>query len=40
MKLGSDALYAAITDALKTVKENGKAAEISEKWFGDDIIVR
>ncbi|MBQ4109750.1 MAG: amino acid ABC transporter substrate-binding protein [Clostridia bacterium] len=40
MKLGSDALYAAITEALETVKGNGVAAEISEKWFGDDIIVR
>lgn len=28
-----------INDALKTLIDNGKAAEISEKWFGKDIMV-
>lgn len=28
-----------LNDALKTLIDNGKAAEISEKWFGKDIMV-
>lgn len=33
-----DALINAVNDAFDTMKENGKAAEISTKWFGSDII--
>lgn len=32
------ALIEAIDNAMETLKENGKAAEISTKWFGSDII--
>lgn len=32
------ALVQAVNDALDALKENGKAAEISNKWFGSDII--
>ena len=28
-----------VNDALKVLMDNGKAAEISEKWFGKDIVV-
>ena len=28
-----------ITDALKTLIDNGTAAEISEKWFGSNIVI-
>lgn len=33
-----NALINAVNDAFDTMKENGKAAEISTKWFGSDII--
>lgn len=32
------ALIDAVNGAISTLKENGKAAEISTKWFGSDII--
>ena len=28
-----------VNDAIKTLVDNGKAAEISEKWFGKNIVV-
>ncbi len=33
-------LTGAVNDALAACIENGKAAEISEKWFGEDIVLR
>ena len=29
-----------INEAIKALIDNGKAAEISEKWFGKDIVIR
>jgi polar amino acid transport system substrate-binding protein len=34
---GNEALLEAINKALETLRENGKLAEISEKYFGEDI---
>jgi polar amino acid transport system substrate-binding protein len=28
-----------VNDAISSLIDNGKAAEISEKWFGKDIVV-
>ena len=36
---GEVALAAKLTEALKTLIENGKAAEISQKWFGQDVVI-
>lgn len=36
---GEDDLAAKINDAIQTLMDNGKAAEISEKWFGTDIVI-
>ena len=33
------ALRDKVNDALRTIIDNGKAAEISESWFGKDIVV-
>ncbi|WP_435742214.1 amino acid ABC transporter substrate-binding protein [Nocardioides sp. SYSU DS0663] len=34
---GSDELVAAVDEALETLREDGTLAEISEKYFGDDV---
>lgn len=36
---GNEALANAINDAIKSLIDSGKAKEISEKWFGKDIVV-
>lgn len=36
---GEKALAAKITDAIAQLIENGKAAEISNKWFGKNIVI-
>lgn len=36
---GEEDLAAKINDAIQTLMDNGKAAEISEKWFGTDIVI-
>ena len=36
-RLEDTALVDAISDAFRTLKENGTGTEISEKWFGEDI---
>lgn len=38
-KEGSDDIKAKVEAALDKLVENGKAAEISEKWFGKNVIV-
>ncbi len=35
-----EALLNALNNALDTIKENGTSKEISEKWFGSDIILK
>ncbi|MFC0234579.1 amino acid ABC transporter substrate-binding protein [Vagococcus entomophilus] len=39
VRKGDSAFVKALNQALKTNYENGKAKEISEKWFGEDKIV-
>lgn len=36
---GEDDVAGKINDAIATLMQNGKAAEISEKWFGTDIVI-
>lgn len=36
---GDDGLCAAIESALKTLSENGKGEEISNKWFGENLLL-
>ena len=36
---GEATLTNKVNDALQTLIDNGKAAEISEKWFGKDIVI-
>ena len=36
---GDVELAAKITDAIKTLIDNGKAAEISQKWFGQNVVI-
>lgn len=36
---GDKALAAKISEAIGTLIDNGKAAEISEKWFGTNIVI-
>lgn len=36
---GDEDLAGKINDAIATLMQNGKAAEISEKWFGTDIVI-
>ncbi|MCI9273441.1 MAG: amino acid ABC transporter substrate-binding protein [Clostridiales bacterium] len=36
-KIGDDALKAKIEDTLKAMDKDGKLAEISKKWFGEDV---
>lgn len=36
---GDNALAAKISEAIGTLIDNGKAAEISEKWFGTNIVI-
>lgn len=36
---GDKALAAKISEAIGTLIDNGKAAEISEKWFGNNIVI-
>ncbi len=38
LRQGDDDLQDAINDALATIKEDGTYSEISEKWFGTDIL--
>lgn len=38
-RLGEKALAAKITGAISQLIENGKAAEISNKWFGKNIVI-
>ncbi len=38
-RLGEKALAAKITDAISQLIDNGKAAEISNKWFGKNIVI-
>lgn len=40
VKKGSSQLQGELNKALNTLKENGKASEISDKWFGEDIILK
>ena len=36
---GDVELAAKITEAIKTLIDNGKAAEISQKWFGQNVVI-
>ena len=36
-KIGDDALKTKIEDTLKDMAKDGKLAEISTKWFGEDV---
>lgn len=36
---GDNELVAKVNEAIKTLIDNGKAAEISNKWFGRDLVV-
>ena len=38
LRKGEEALKNAIDDALVKLEQDGTLAEISEKWFGEDII--
>ena len=40
IRKGDTELLEAINSALKEISENGKSKEISEKWFGSDIILK
>lgn len=40
MRKGDDALTAKLNATLEELKADGKAAEISTKWFGSDIVVK
>ena len=37
---GDDAFRAEVNKALDAMKADGKAAEISQKWFGEDIFIK
>ena len=39
VKKGNEALLERLQKALDTLNENGKAAEISEKWFGENKVL-
>ena len=39
VKKGNEALLEKLQQALDTLNENGKAAEISEKWFGENKVL-
>jgi polar amino acid transport system substrate-binding protein len=39
VKKGNEALLEELQKALDTLTENGKAAEISTKWFGENIVL-
>ena len=39
VKKGNEELLEKLQQALDTLNENGKAAEISEKWFGDNKVL-
>ena len=39
VKKGNEALLEKLQKALDTLNENGKAAEISEKWFGENKVL-
>ena len=39
LKKGNDELKDKLEAAITKVVENGKAKEISEKWFGEDIVA-
>lgn len=40
VKLGNEELLNKLQDAIDTLNENGVAAEISKKWFGEDIVLK
>lgn len=40
VKKGNETLLKDLQAALDTLNENGKAAEISTKWFGEDILLK
>lgn len=40
MRKGEEALGAELAKAMKAVIEDGTAKEISEKWFGKDIVIK
>ncbi|RHW37607.1 amino acid ABC transporter substrate-binding protein [Lysinibacillus yapensis] len=40
VKKGNEALLEDLQAALDTLNENGKGAEISTKWFGEDILLK
>jgi len=40
LRLGDKTFHAELEKALKAMKADGKAAEISQKWFGEDIIKK
>lgn len=40
VRSGADSFRKALNKALDQIIENGKAAEISEKWFGEDIVLK
>lgn len=40
VKKGNEALLEKLQKALDTLNENGKAAEISEKWFGENKVLK
>ena len=37
-RLGEKSFIDAVSDAIQDCKEEGKTAEISKKWFGEDIV--
>ena len=39
MKKGNEELLEKLQEALDTMNEDGKAAEISEKWFGENKVL-
>ncbi|MNJ39685.1 Glutamine-binding periplasmic protein precursor [compost metagenome] len=40
VKKGNEALLEKLQNAIDTLNANGKAAEISEQWFGEDKILK
>lgn len=40
MRKGDDELTKKVNDALDKVIKSGKAAEISKKWFGEDLLIK
>ena len=39
MRKGDDKMVEAFNEAFKTMSQEGKLKEVSEKWFGEDITI-